>query len=228
MTTPPEGSGPEDPTRAQPRIIRIGDDSEAPFLPGVEPSENPEPATRPAAGSGGPSTRLLVAGGIVIALVLGLLGGAVWGLSGRNSAATSIPPSTSPTLPSLSPSASTPTPSSTPTPTPTPTGPTPTPTVPGGFPAAPASTMLTSQQWQVSRWQITNTGGTIGLIATLTNQAATVRSGKLTIYAYVGGKPLAIMTASVTNAPSNVAATVNFVSTDKWGPGSKTLLLVAS
>ena len=76
-------------------------------------------------------------------------------------------------------------------------------------------------------WQLTNTDGTIGLRGTLIDQAAVVRSATLTIYAYVDGKPLAIMTTSVTNAPSKTPEAVEFSSSNKWGSGTKILLLVA-
>lgn len=170
----------------------------------------------------------LALGGLVVAAVLGLLVGAVWGLRSRDT-----PPSAGPTHPvSPGPTPSTPTTPTTPsvptsptTPTP-PTSPTPPPD--GSFPPAPPSSQQTSHGWHVGPWRITNTGGVIGMEATVTNKLTATRSADLTVFLYVDGQPLAAVHATVSEVAGGAAIPVIFTSTDKWGPGTKTLLLVAS
>ncbi len=84
-----------------------------------------------------------------------------------------------------------------------------------------------SKKWAVGNWRITNTGGVIGMEATVTNRAAKTRSSELTMYLYVDGEPLAQLGAVVTDVPAGAAIPVTFTSDDPWGPGTKTLLLVA-
>jgi hypothetical protein len=62
----------------------------------------------------------------------------------------------------------------------------------------------------------------------LTNAASSVRSGTFTIYLFADGKPLAILTAAASAVPAKGSQPISFTSNDKWGPGTKTLVLVAS
>lgn len=190
------------------------------LLPGASP-------TRPERSSGPPFT-LVVLAALVVAAVIGLLAGAVWGLSGQNAATPGpvLPPASDSTGGTAStPAAPTP---SVPPPTPGPTTPAPTPTLPNGFPPAPQGNQQTSNDWHVGKWRITNTAGVIGMVTTLTNRAPTTRSGSFTMYLYINGAPLATLTAAASDVAAGVAQELTFVSTDRWGPGSKTLLFVAS
>lgn len=178
----------------------------------------------------GGSFGLIAAGGLVAAVVLGLAGGALWGLSGRSGSVTPGGPG----VPVVAPSdgARTPSPSATgpttPVPDSTPDSPSASPTLPGGFPPAPASSQQVSKKWAVGNWRITNTGGRIGMDAMVTNGAGKPRAAQLTMYLYVSGTPLARLTATVPEMGAKASGPVTFTSTDSWGPGTKTLLLVAT
>lgn len=190
-----------------------------PLLPGG--------AERPRSGGNGQFVAVVVIAVIVVA-VIGVLVGALWGRSGTDAGPARPATPGAPTTPAG------PTPDGAPTtpgPDRSPTSPTPyvTPTTPSGeFPPAPASSQQVSKKWAVGNWRITNTGGVIGMQATVTNRAAKTRSGELTMYLYVDGVPLARLGAVVTDVPAGASLPVTFTSDDTWGPGTKTLLLVAS
>lgn len=164
---------------------------------------------------------------VIVVAVIGVLVGALWGRTSTDAGPVA------PTTPSVPPTPPGPTPDDSPTgpsPDTSPTSPSPdvSPTTPSGeFPPAPASNQQVSKKWAVGNWRITNTGGVIGMEATLTNRAARTRSGDLTMYLYVEGEPLAQLGAVVSDVPAGAAIPVTFTSDDPWGPGTKTLLLVA-
>ena len=199
-----------------------------PLLPGAGPVTERVRVPRR-----GPSFVVIAAVGLGVAAVIGLLLGAVWGLSSQQVA----PPAAAPVVPAPSgsdhssptgPGPSQPGPSQPGPSQPGPDQPSPSEVVPGGYPAAPASSQQTSRKWHVGSWRITNTGGTIGMQATVTNSAARARSGSFTMYLYVDGQPLATLTGSAADVPAGGSVPVTFGSTDAWGPGTKTLLFVAA
>ncbi len=177
----------------------------------------------------GPSFVVVALAALLVAGVIGLLLGAVWALRDRGGAATTGTNGGVPVVPTPSgttPSPSGPSPSVTPSRSPS-GSPSQSPTATGDFPPAPASSQQTSKKWHVGNWRITNTGGVIGMEATVTNGAKKARSGHLTMFLYVDGAPLARLTATVTDLGAGASTGVTFTSEDKWGPGTKTLLLVA-
>lgn len=200
----------------------------------AEPSANPQ-SPEPRSST---STAVVLAI-LAVAASIGLLAGAVWGLRDRATptaqptpAPSLVTPSTG--LPSIGP---TPTPTPTTTPTtlissPTPSGTssgssTPSPAASGNFPPAPSANQLSDQEWRVGNYRIRDVSGRMVIEATVRNAAATTRSAGLTIYAYVKGKPLAILTASVIQLGANATAPIVFTSTNSWKPGPKVLLLSA-
>lgn len=185
-----------------------------PLLPGADSGVS---ARRARSGSFG----LVAAGGLVAAVVLGLGAGALWGLNGRPSVVVAPVTSPAPTLPTSPVVVS---PGRTPT---GPSSPSVGPTLPGGYPPAPAASSQTSRRWHVGSWRITNTDGHIGMQATVTNGAGRPRAAALTMYLYVAGTPLARLVADVPELAAHASTSVTFTSTDPWGPGTKTLLLVA-
>ena len=174
------------------------------------------------------STGALVVVALVIAAVVGLIAGGVWGQTGRHAASPSTEPSTSTTTPAPSPTDTTPTPTSvtsSPTPsvaTPT-TGPGPTPT--GTAPSAPATTTTVVDGWRLGAWKITNVGS-LGVDTTARNTGTATSSANLVLYVYINGQLIATTTATVTGVPAGGSVPVHFSGSDPWKPGQKVLLLV--
>lgn len=173
---------------------------------------------------------------IVVALVLtavvGLIVGAIWGQTGgrgASSSATDVPsavvtPSTSTpsspsdtSSPSDSASASAPSVPATPAASPT-----------GTAPPAPATTTTSADGWRLGSWQVTNSGGTLGIDTTARNTATGTRSATLVLYVYVSGTLIATTTATVTDVPAGGTVPVHFAGTDPWQPGTKVLLLATA
>jgi hypothetical protein len=165
----------------------------------------------------------LVAVCLVLAALVGIGVGAVWGQSGRDGAAptarptsTSAAPSSAPASPSGGATSSEPTPeTSTPTP----------PPVTGSIPPAPATTTTSADGWRLGSWRITNTGGLLGVDTTARNTSTGTRSAELILYVYVDGVPIATTTTTVTDVPAGETVPVQFTGTDPWKPGQKVLLL---
>jgi len=243
MATPPDDTGPVDAANGPNGNGRNADDPTE-LLPLHADAESTAAEAVPVSRSS-TSTPIVLAI-LAVAAAIGLIAGAVWGLSGRSSnSAAPTPPVTvvtpTPTLSSASPTPTptptrTPSPTSTPTKTPTPTKtstttatatstPTPTPTVTGNFPPAPPANQLTSNGWKVANYFIHSKGGQIEIDATVTNSATIARSATLTLYAYINGTPLATLKASVIQLGANASQPTVFTSTDKWRAGPKVLLL---
>jgi hypothetical protein len=175
------------------------------------------------------STGALVAVALVIAAVVGLIAGGVWGQIG-NHATTSTGEPTS-TASTTSPTATSGSPSQSPTTTPTPptstpsgtTGPGPTPT--GAAPSAPATTTTVVDGWRLGAWKITTTGGTLGVDTTARNTGTATSSANLVLYVYINGALIATTTATVTDVAAGASVPVHFSGSDPWKPGQKVLLL---
>jgi len=173
------------------------------------------------------STGALVVVALLIAAVIGLVAGGVWGQIGNHSA-TPQPTSTSSTG-TPAPSSPSPSQSSTSTPT-TPTtspsgttGPGPTPT--GAAPSAPATTTTVVDGWRLGAWKITNTGGTLGVDTTARNTGTATSSANLVLYVYINGTLIATTTSTVTDVPAGASVPVHFSGADPWKSGQKVLLL---
>ncbi len=175
------------------------------------------------------STGALVAVALVIAAVVGLIAGGVWGQIGNHTATpTGEPTSTASTS---SPAATSGSPSQSATTTPTPptstpsgtTGPGPTPT--GAAPSAPATTTTVVDGWRLGAWKITTTGGTLGVDTTARNTGTATSSANLVLYVYINGALIATTTATVTDVAAGASVPVHFSGSDPWKPGQKVLLL---
>lgn len=165
---------------------------------------------------------------VALAAIVGLIAGAIWGLSGSRSPApddsaapvTSAPVSTAnPGSPVASPSSGE-TPGSSTAPSPS-TAPTPD----GSVPPAPATTTTSADGWRLGSWKITNTAGALGVSTTARNTATGTRSADLVLYVYVDGRWIATTTTRVTDVPAGGTVPVEFTGTDAWQPGQKVLLL---
>lgn len=166
---------------------------------------------------------------VALAAIVGLIAGAVWGLSGSKAPAPTDSPapvtrspasSESPATPDASPGSSSQPPSTGSTPTPSSA-----PTPDGSVPPAPATTTTSADGWRLGPWQITNTAGTLGVSTTARNTATGPRSADLVLYLYVDGAWIATTTARVTDVPAGGTVPVAFTGTDPWKPGQKVLLL---
>jgi hypothetical protein len=170
----------------------------------------------------------VVALAVALAAVVGLIAGALWGLSGGGSGTSASTPTPTPTV---SPSSSSPSPTqaspsgSSSSPAPTPSGSTPAPTPTGSAPPAPPTTSTSTDGWRLGSWRITNAGGTLGVTTTARNIRTQTRSADLVLYVYVDGALIATTTATVTDVPSGGTVPVQFTGTDPWKPGQKVLLL---
>lgn len=244
MANPPDDTGPVNGPNG-PNDGRDGDDPTE-LLPLHADTESAAADAIPVSRSS-TSTPIVLAI-LAVAAAIGLIAGAVWGLSGRSNNSAAPTPSMTVVTPTPTPSSASPTPTSTPTRTPSPTSTpsktptptpsktstttatatsTPTPTVTGNFPPAPPANQLTSNGWKVANYFIHSKGGQIEIDATVTNSAAIARSATLTLYAYINGTPLATLKASVIQLGANASQPTVFTSTDKWVAGPKVLLLTA-
>ena len=171
------------------------------------------------------STGALVAVALVIAAVVGLIAGGVWGQIGDHTATPTTQPTGGASTSTPSPSATTESPSPTrPSPSTSPsstTGPTPT----GAAPSAPATTTTVVDGWRLGSWKITSAGGTLGVDTTARNTGTATSSANLVLYVYIGGQLIATTTATVTDVPAGSSVPVHFAGTDPWKPGQKVLLL---
>jgi len=179
-------------------------------------------------GSGGAiSAAALVVVCVLIAAALGLIIGAVWGLSGKGGVA--APPRTRTPTPSTPADTSTPTGTGSGTSSSTPSTPvassTPPPVVTGSAPPAPATTTTSADGWRLGSWRITTTGGTIGVDTTARNTATGTRSADLVLFVYVNGTNVATTTAHVADVPPGESVPVHFAGSDPWTAGPKVLLL---
>ena len=167
----------------------------------------------------------MIAIGIAVVAVIGLIAGAVWGQMGSGSSSPTADTTTSATSePTDSPTEA----SESPTPTEaseTPTDVTSPPISPTGTaPTAPATTTTSADGWRLGSWRITN-AGSLGVDTTARNTATGMRSATLVLYVYVDSKLIATTTAVVTDVPAGGTVPVHFAGTDPWKPGQKVLLL---
>ena len=180
-----------------------------------------------------PATAIVLVG-LAMAVVVGLIAGAVWGQTGSRGGVTSA--SESPTT-SGTPSTSTPSTAQTDTSSATPevsgsptSSQTSEPVAPptGAAPSAPATTTTSADGWRLGSWKITTTGGTLGVDTTVRNTATGPRSATLVLYVYVGTALIATTTTVVTDVPAGATVPVQFSGTDPWAAGTKVLLLATA
>lgn len=190
----------------------------------------------------------IILGALAVAAVLGLIGGVVWGMSSSGSgggagAPTPLPSQSSPTAspttasPTPTPTLSTTTPAptlttATPTltPTPTTTSPSPTPTTPSGIPPAPASSVLSSNGWDLNNYTFKQVNGKFGMTAYVANRSATPRSATFVIYIYISGKYVGNLTGSIGLTPTTTSGPgtpITFTSVYPYQTGTKVLLFTA-
>ncbi len=183
---------------------------------------------RPGRDVGAMPAAAMVGVALVLAVVVGLIIGAVWGLAGSKSTPAAQPTAPLPTSsgqPSASPSGSSQAPSpSTSTTTSSSAAPTPT----GAVPPAPATTDTSDDGWRLGSWRILNEGGDLGVETTARNTSTGTRSADLVLYVYIDGQWIATTTARVTDVGAGETVPVTFTGTDPWKPGQKVLLLKAT
>ena len=179
-----------------------------------------------------PATAIVLVG-LAMAVVVGLIAGAVWGQTGSRGGVTSASesPTTSGTPSTSTPStAQTDTSSATPEVSGSPSSQTSEPVAPptGAAPSAPATTTTSADGWRLGSWKITTTGGTLGVDTTVRNTATGPRSATLVLYVYVGTALIATTTTVVTDVPAGATVPVQFSGTDPWAAGTKVLLLATA
>ena len=176
----------------------------------------------------------IIAVALVLTAVVGLIVGAIWGQTGGRGASSSasgvpsavVTPSTpGPTSPSAADSTASSAPPTASAPS-VPASPAASPT--GTAPPAPATTTTSADGWRLGSWQVTNSGGTLGIDTTARNTATGTRSATLVLYVYVGGTLIATTTAAVTDVPAGGTVPVHFAGSDPWQPGTKILLLATA
>lgn len=164
----------------------------------------------------------LVAVSLAMAAVVGLIVGAIWGLSGTRSATSPPPTGSTTSTPIVTPSDTATSTVQSPLPSVSDTG---KPTATGAVPAAPATTTTSADGWRLGSWRITSSGGTLGVDTTARNTSTGTRSADLVLYVYVDGQHIATTTARVTDVAAGDSVPVQFTGPDPWKPGKKVLLL---
>lgn len=171
----------------------------------------------------------VVALAVALAAVVGLIAGALWGLSGSGTGTSAGGTSTNPSTSAAPTGSSAPPVSASPSSSiesPTPSGSSTTGSLPtSSVPPAPATTTTSADGWRLGSWRITNVGGVLGVTTTARNIATETRSADLVLYVYINGEHIATTTTRVSDLPAGGTVPVQFTGTDPWKPGQKVLLL---
>jgi hypothetical protein len=85
--------------------------------------------------------------------------------------------------------------------------------------------VLTTGDWDLTNYRITNDGGVLGVAGTVRNNGEATASATMTIFVYVDGEFLGAVSAQLADVPPGGTTDVEFTGTDQWRGGTQTLLV---
>jgi serine/threonine protein kinase len=94
-------------------------------------------------------------------------------------------------------------------------------------PAFPGSNQLSSGDWLLSRYSISQDGGRLVIEGTAVNNGDAAASTTLTAFYYINGKAVAVASGETGEVPAGGSTQVTLTSEDAWQPGDPVLVVQA-
>lgn len=94
-------------------------------------------------------------------------------------------------------------------------------------PAAPSGDQLRSGDWLLARYAIDQESGNYVVTGTVQNDGATAASTDLTVYLYIGGEQVGVVSGGTEEVPAGGSTQVRLTGDSPWQQGQPTLLVEA-